>query len=331
MSIVYTSATSPATDQTFYFKLVHPSNGQPRTGLTITNLNCVYVRDRNTAVSTALTALAAPNSAHSDNKAIEVSSSLSPGLYRVDFPDAAFATGVSRVLLGVIGAAIDPAYIEIELLTPPNEASVNVSSISNNAITAASMNSDAGSEIADAVWDEALTGATHNVPTSAGRRLRQLGDAIPGTVTDSAPSTTDFDTDLSGYGDNFLNDQLIRFVTGSLTGQLRIIKTFTDTNNNILVSEPLTQAPSNGDTFDVIPIHVHPTEQISAGILDDDVIEGSYTLRQLLRIMSSALFAKASGGGSSTINFRDLDDTKDRIVATVTSEGNRTTVVLDGT
>jgi len=29
-------------------------------------------------------------------------------------------------------------------------------------------------DIADAVWDEALTGATHNVATSAGRRLRQL-------------------------------------------------------------------------------------------------------------------------------------------------------------
>ena len=30
--------------------------------------------------------------------------------------------------------------------------------------------------IADAVWDEILTGATHNIPTSAGRRLRQVVD-----------------------------------------------------------------------------------------------------------------------------------------------------------
>ena len=30
--------------------------------------------------------------------------------------------------------------------------------------------------IADAVWDEVLTGATHNIPTSAGRRLRQVVD-----------------------------------------------------------------------------------------------------------------------------------------------------------
>jgi len=32
------------------------------------------------------------------------------------------------------------------------------------------------SAMASAVWDELLTGATHNVPTSAGKRLRQVAD-----------------------------------------------------------------------------------------------------------------------------------------------------------
>jgi hypothetical protein len=30
----------------------------------------------------------------------------------------------------------------------------------------------------DAIWDEVLTGATHNIPSSAGRRLRQLADTV---------------------------------------------------------------------------------------------------------------------------------------------------------
>jgi hypothetical protein len=34
--------------------------------------------------------------------------------------------------------------------------------------------------------------------------------------------------------------------------------------------------------------------------------------------------------GTATITFRDLGDSNDRITATVTSNGNRTTVVLDG-
>ena len=71
---------------------------------------------------------------------------------------------------------------------------------------------------------------------------------------------------------------------------------------------------------------------MSSGAVDsilDDPVEGSYTMRQLLRLMASALFGKASGGGTATITFRDLGDSKDRITATVTSNGNRTTVVLD--
>ncbi|MFH1596714.1 MAG: hypothetical protein ABIG94_10160 [Pseudomonadota bacterium] len=39
---------------------------------------------------------------------------------------------------------------------------------------------------------------------------------------------------------------------------------------------------------------------------------------------------KSSGGGTSTVKFRDHADSKDRIIATVDSSGNRTDVILDG-
>ncbi len=70
----------------------------------------------------------------------------------------------------------------------------------------------------------------------------------------------------------------------------------------------------------------------SAGIdaIIDDVIEGTLTLRQAVRIFLSALAGKSSGGGTSTITFRDLADTKNRISATVDADGNRTAVTLDG-
>lgn len=38
------------------------------------------------------------------------------------------------------------------------------------------LNDPTSAQIADAVWDEILTGATHNISTSAGRRLRQVAD-----------------------------------------------------------------------------------------------------------------------------------------------------------
>jgi hypothetical protein len=39
-------------------------------------------------------------------------------------------------------------------------------------------------------------------------------------------------------------------------------------------------------------------------------------MRQLPRLMASALFGKASGSGVATIIFRDLGDSKNRITAT---------------
>lgn len=65
--------------------------------------------------------------------------------------------------------------------------------------------------------------------------------------------------------------------------------------------------------------------------IHDEIIEGTLTQRQIIRILLSALAGKATGGGTLTPAFRDLLDTKDRISATVDSNHNRITVVLDGT
>lgn len=67
--------------------------------------------------------------------------------------------------------------------------------------------------------------------------------------------------------------------------------------------------------------------EIADAVLDE-VVEGAYTMRQLLKLMSAALFGKASGGGTATVTFRDTGDSADRIVATVDANGNRTAVTL---
>jgi hypothetical protein len=61
-----------------------------------------------------------------------------------------------------------------------------------------------------------------------------------------------------------------------------------------------------------------------------EVIEGSYTAAELLRVMAAALAGKLSGAGTTTIVIKGLDGTTDRIVATVTSDGDRTAVTVDG-
>ena len=72
---------------------------------------------------------------------------------------------------------------------------------------------------------------------------------------------------------------------------------------------------------------------LSAAAVDailDDVVEGTLTLRQAMRLILAALVGKSSGGGSGTIVFRDLADTKNRISATVDANRNRTAVTRDG-
>ena len=60
------------------------------------------------------------------------------------------------------------------------------------------------------------------------------------------------------------------------------------------------------------------------------LIETGYTAQQTHRIIVAALAGKLSGADGSTITIRDILDNKNRIVATVDSNGNRTAVTLDG-
>jgi hypothetical protein len=58
-------------------------------------------------------------------------------------------------------------------------------------------------------------------------------------------------------------------------------------------------------------------------------IEGTLTVTQSLRLLLSALAGKLSGGGTTTLTFRDTADSKNRIVATVDSSGNRSGITTD--
>ncbi len=71
---------------------------------------------------------------------------------------------------------------------------------------------------------------------------------------------------------------------------------------------------------------------LSAGAVDailDEVVEGTLTLRHILRLALATLAGKSAGGGTATITFRDNGDSKNRISATVDANGNRTAVTLD--
>jgi hypothetical protein len=61
----------------------------------------------------------------------------------------------------------------------------------------------------------------------------------------------------------------------------------------------------------------------------DEVVDGTTTARQSVRLQNSALAGKASGLATTTAVYRDLADTKDRLTATVDASGNRTAITRD--
>ena len=65
-----------------------------------------------------------------------------------------------------------------------------------------------------------------------------------------------------------------------------------------------------------------------ASTLLGTAVDGTTTVAQSVRLANSALGGKASGLATTTATYRDLADTKDRIVATVDSSGNRSAVTL---
>lgn len=72
------------------------------------------------------------------------------------------------------------------------------------------------------------------------------------------------------------------------------------------------------------------SEQTDTSDIMNTVVEGAFTLQDVLRIMVAALAGKLDGGGTGTLTFRDLSDTLDRIIADVDlATGDRDNITLD--
>ena len=137
-----------ATSDTIYFRLRDSTTGLAKTGLVFNSAGAVasYVTRRGLRVAITLVTLAAADSAYSSGGFKEVDATNMKGLYRLDLPDAVLAAG-------------NWALVSIEfdgVIEETQQVGVG----------------------AFAVWEEILSGATHNVATSAGRRLRQIQENL---------------------------------------------------------------------------------------------------------------------------------------------------------
>lgn len=79
--------------------------------------------------------------------------------------------------------------------------------------------------------------------------IQPTGIILAGTVNDAGADADDFDTTLTGFGDDFVNNAFLVFTDGSLKGQGRKISDYTSSSGNIVLATALTAAPANGDPF----------------------------------------------------------------------------------
>lgn len=157
-----------------------------------------------------------------------------------------------------------------------------------------------------AIWD-ALTSAL----TTVGSIGKLLVDNINATISsrasqtsvDDVPTNTELATALGTADDAVLT-------------QVSLVKAKTD----LIPAAPA----AVGDV---------PTANANADALLDRAagVETGFTPRQALRLMASVLLGKLSGAATATNVFRDVNDTKDRVTATVDPDGNRTAVTKDAT
>jgi hypothetical protein len=153
-----------------------------------------------------------------------------------------------------------------------------------------------------------ITGTGDIAATAAG--LATLAASLSGSCVITANNTAlmDIASTIRGYGD-LTPEGLRDAVWNALLSQYQTTGS---------AGKALSAASSGGVDYNLL-----------ASAVWQKAIEGGYTAEELLRLMSSAMAGKVSGAEGTTTTFRDVSDTKDRIVASVDVSGNRTAITLD--
>ena len=163
--------------------------------------------------------------------------------------------------------------------------------------------------IADAVWDEALSG--HTNAGSAGKALADVETDATAILTDTG---TTLPAQISG-----LNDPTAAAVATAVRSELttELARIDADVSSRAATGAAMTLTTGERDA-------------VAAALLDlANGVETGITTRQALRATLAALAGKVSGMDTNAPVFRAGDDSKDRITATTDANGNRSAVTLN--
>lgn len=282
----------------------------------------------------------------------EVDSTNHPGLYELQFDDSRFSvSGANSLTITISGATnvmvtnvfiqlgespsditkwlgtapstpsiagvpiVDVGYVSGITASPSSTPNVNVSTISNGIISSSTFTADTGL-----------------IPIRNG--TAQTGSSSSITLDAGASSTTNFYAGLH-----------ILITGGTGIGQTRLCSSYDGSTKVASINPDWAINPDNTSTFSVLPngyingiygdvsgsigsLAVQAKTDVTNSTIEK-TIDGSFTLNQITKLLASVLLGKISGAEGTTLTFRDISDTKNRIIAVVDSDGNRTTLTFD--
>ena len=167
----------------------------------------------------------------------------------------------------------------------------------------------------------------------SGRMDSSVGAMAANTVTASALATDAAEEIADTVWDETQAAHVTVGSFGEIATEIASILADTGTDGVVISAASIRAAVGLASANLDTQLDALPTANENADALLDRTagVETGVTPRQGMRVMLAALAGKASGLSGSTAVYRDTNDTKDRISATVDEHGNRSAVALDST
>lgn len=166
----------------------------------------------------------------------------------------------------------------------------------------------------DAAWVTATGFSTHSAADVWSVGTRTI------TALDEDTTTLDLDATIRAA---------VGLASANLDTQLTAIDDYLDTEVAAIKAKTDNLPASPAAVGSAMTLTSGERDSIAAALLDLAAgVETNLTPRQLLRLIAAVIAGKSSGGGGT---YRDYNDTKNRIVATIDGGNNRTAVTRDVT
>jgi hypothetical protein len=305
------------------------TTGAGLTGLVFNSasLTAYYHRDTDTT-ATAITLVTMTVGTFTSSGFKEIDATNMPGWYQFCPPNAAIAAGAKSCAFLLKGATnMAPLPIEVQL-TAVNPDSATTFMTSVGSVTG-SVGSVTGLTASDVGAIKTKTDFLPSATAGAAGGLFIAGTNAATTITTSL--TTTFTGNLTGSVGS------VTGAVGSVTGAVGSVTG--NVGGNVtgsvgsVAAGGITAASFAADAITAAKIAADVGVEFADALLDrTDAVEVGLTPRQSWRLVTADAAGKLSGAATVTNTFRNaVADSKNRIVATVDSSGNRTAITYDVT